>query len=559
MPTTIAFFMLALWQSSTPPVAPDGPLIVTFDAQTRQESYVDSAWLPGKFPYPSSPITAGPTEGASRSFSADLVPVLTEDQYPASVNVRIEYLDPYGYPRLASGTMISPNHVITAAHVVHEGAGGYWNIGWRILPDWNGDSDTFGEAGVRSGSLPANWISFGNIGDDVAILILDRPLGFLTGWFFLSFAVDAFFQSSDLIVVGYPDQLSSYNGAPDQMYFGTGRADQIFSDLLISACGWSYNARGMDGAAMYHKDILNNRTVFGVHVLHYTTTDEIHAKRITQSDFSWLNGVISSSFSSTTAALVPLDVDATFAGTAALSGSTLSSMSYTVGNASYFDPGTITAQVDVYLSEDELIDPLVDTLIDSHSLVQDFAPFSTVVVNASPPTIPQTMQDGDYHLGVIVSAPGLPSFATEGWDAERISIDHCETTYSIIGQGLAGSGGIVPLLFGIDGGCSSGSHELHIAGGLGGAPGVLWVGLGAVDLFPVFGNGHFYVDVSAGGTTVPIRLGGTAGVPGAGTLDVLGGNVARFAPLTIYVQCGLADLGAPAGISLTNGLSVQIN
>lgn len=130
------------------------------------------------------------------------------------------------------------------------------------------------------------------------------------------------------------------------------------------------------------------------------------------------------------------------------------------------------------------------------------------------------------------------------------------TSFTEFGVGLAGSGGFVPHLFGVDG-PSIGPWSIGIEDGLGGASGILWAGLGTLDQFPVFG-GHFYIDLSQPFIPLPIGLGGTAGVAGAGTLTIAGDDVSGLAPLTIYLQAMLIDPGAVRGISLTNALEMDI-
>jgi hypothetical protein len=130
------------------------------------------------------------------------------------------------------------------------------------------------------------------------------------------------------------------------------------------------------------------------------------------------------------------------------------------------------------------------------------------------------------------------------------------TRFSEFGVGLAGSGGFVPHLFGIDG-PSIGPWSIEIEGGLGGASGILWAGLGTLDQFPVFG-GHFYVDLSQPFVPVTIVLGGTSGVPGAGTLSINGIDVSGLAPLTLYAQVMLLDGGAVRGISLSNAIEMDV-
>jgi len=130
------------------------------------------------------------------------------------------------------------------------------------------------------------------------------------------------------------------------------------------------------------------------------------------------------------------------------------------------------------------------------------------------------------------------------------------TAFTEFGEALAGSGGFEPHLLGVDG-PSVGPWSIRIENGLGGAPGLLWAGLATTDV-TAFG-GHFYVDLSVQPwVALPVQLGGNAGTPGDGSLDISGVDVSAFAPLTIYLQATLLDAGAVHKIALTNALQMDI-
>lgn len=128
--------------------------------------------------------------------------------------------------------------------------------------------------------------------------------------------------------------------------------------------------------------------------------------------------------------------------------------------------------------------------------------------------------------------------------------------FTSFGVGLAGTGGAVPVLAGIDG-PSVGPWSIQISNGLGGASGLLWYGFGSADYFPFLG-GHFYIDLTGPFGRVPIVLSGPAGVAGAGSLTLNGIDVSAYAPFTMYFQVTLFDAGAVKHVSLTNGLEMDV-
>jgi len=156
---------------------------------------------------------------------------------------------------------------------------------------------------------------------------------------------------------------------------------------------------------------------------------------------------------------------------------------------------------------------------------------------------------------------GFVAFASSDYVYESPPVDQvfgreiCFVGFETFGVGLAGSGGIVPQLDGSDGECF-GSYTLHVWNGLGRATLYLWVGLGSGD-FP-FSGGRFYIDLSRPWAFLTLTLGGPAGVPGAGSLDLPGADISDFRGIDFYLQGTIVDPGAIQGMALTNGLIMDL-
>lgn len=132
-----------------------------------------------------------------------------------------------------------------------------------------------------------------------------------------------------------------------------------------------------------------------------------------------------------------------------------------------------------------------------------------------------------------------------------------EVRFTEYGSGLAGSGGYVPRLAGTGGrGNGDAGYSVAITDGIGFAPGLLIVA-GEAASFPLF-QGTGLVDFGLLIATVPVLLGGPFGTPGAGTLPLDGVDVTEEVDLAVFAQVLLVDAGAPKGISLTNGLQLDI-
>jgi hypothetical protein len=129
-------------------------------------------------------------------------------------------------------------------------------------------------------------------------------------------------------------------------------------------------------------------------------------------------------------------------------------------------------------------------------------------------------------------------------------------TVARYGAGLAGSGALVPEIDVV--GCPSLGITItvEITNGLGAACGCLVLGTSQASI-PAFGGNLL---VSSFDVVVSHDLGGTAGVAGAGTfsLPIAVPNDTALLGGAVFGQAGYLDAGAPAGVSLTEGIQVTI-
>ncbi|HKB16356.1 MAG TPA: VCBS repeat-containing protein [Planctomycetota bacterium] len=121
------------------------------------------------------------------------------------------------------------------------------------------------------------------------------------------------------------------------------------------------------------------------------------------------------------------------------------------------------------------------------------------------------------------------------------------------GTGLAGTGGMVPILGGVGPFRPGSACETRITGGLGGSLGVFAIGDQPANI-PIVGGTLL--------TTVQVLfafpLGGTPGAAGEGTATIPWAAGPAMVGLTFYQQIGVLDPAAPQGISLSNGLRYTI-
>lgn len=160
---------------------------------------------------------------------------------------------------------------------------------------------------------------------------------------------------------------------------------------------------------------------------------------------------------------------------------------------------------------------------------------------------------GEVGDGVVI-ATSQPVSGAGGTNEEATMIeapaDACGGELAAYGAGTAGTGGLVPGLFGSGCPTPGGAIGVHIDQTLGGAGGVLLLGTGA-------GATAFQ-----GGTLLvtPVLLGVTLAMPpsGAATLPATLPNDPNLVGVTVYLQLLLGDPGAAKGVAMTNGLRVGI-
>jgi hypothetical protein len=127
------------------------------------------------------------------------------------------------------------------------------------------------------------------------------------------------------------------------------------------------------------------------------------------------------------------------------------------------------------------------------------------------------------------------------------------TTY---GSGTQGTGGFVPNLAGSGSGSIGEDATLDITNGRGGASGLLLIGFARANL--AFAGGELLV--LPPWIVLPIQLGGTSGVGGAGSLSLTDTIPAdpNFVGALVDFQAVIADPAATKGLALSNGLELTI-
>jgi len=386
-------------------IAPDGSIelmasparnrIISFDAQTGLEMILDITYRELAQESHSRPCEKEgieiPDDQINLMDLAGCGIVPNPEFYPWSANCRLFYIKD-GVQYSASGVLIDPRHVLTAASCVHEGNGGEMVSSMVVVPDYTAGSKPYGDAvGVSFGAWPG-WTRNGRVDDNLAIIEVDRPIGALAGWHgFGSNDDPSFYTGNDFWMAGFPGEY---------MWFCYGNFD--YTGYIDGQ--WQYNwlvientfQPGWLGSGAYYVDSNSSRYVYGV--LSTGTDKETLFARITPEKFydmvDFINDRTPSTFD-----LQPLAVSALPERISA--GNRPSSLKYIVHNYSSASwSGTV--DVNVYLSTNNVISTS-DTLLDRHCFEHSFSPKSSAIVEVSTlPAIPGNTAPGRYWIGVIL-------------------------------------------------------------------------------------------------------------------------------------------------------------
>ncbi|KAA3606073.1 MAG: hypothetical protein DWQ01_17915 [Planctomycetota bacterium] len=383
-------------------------------------------------------------ESLNRSFGQ--LQGITSSAFPWSAHARM-FFQQSGIPYLCSGTLVDARTMMTAGHCVHEGFGGQWSTNVSISPSWDGDDDAFGSANGVLLSSWSNWVYDGDYAGDIGWVRLDRPVGFLTGWFGYGYNDDNnWWNSTSFWMTGYPG--GCFSGAPDTLYYAGGTWDSVGSHIVEADMNESCWIGGMSGGGIYYHDGFGNRYVYA-NVSHGwgwpTSTTRMGARRIESSAFDWMvNSFIPDAYSTTQEDYIPLRTRVDMGGSSVVAGEAVAHMDYTIFNTSKYDPPSTQIDVDVYLSSNDNISEF-DTHIQRHYFNWDFGPMGGVIINVPPPTIPANTLAGNYFLGVIVDEVDLnqDNNDTDGWDAAPITVVNPYDSITLTGPAFADVGSTV--------------------------------------------------------------------------------------------------------------------
>jgi len=408
--------------------------IVGFDFRTKQPIFIPEkavrqmprADLDGGSPGDA----AGSATGGGFSFQnfSALSKVNNPSLWPHRVNVRMFMTWPNGKGGSCSGILIEPRTILTAGHCIYSHDNGGFATDIMVVPAYNNGSRPFGYGRLSYYWTWTGWTEDEDYDWDMAVVILDRPVGALTGAHKFGFNDDDdFFEGRTFYNKAYPAE-SPYTG--QFMYERQGTWDDVGDDELCID-GWTW--KGMSGSGNY-TFVGNDRVVYAAtshrHGDGSSCSTRINGTRFYDIRDDMINATLPSSPD-----LVPLNVRLSTAQTTAGNKIGVDVLIYNNSSAAW--NGTIPIQIRI--SSNATIST-GDTLMLTHNWNGTIGARGAVRLNLTNPTIP-THLNGDYWVGVTLNVndsitwnnatnnlntdnvlDGYGGTATFNWDASKLKV-----------------------------------------------------------------------------------------------------------------------------------------
>lgn len=194
----------------------------------------------------------------------------------------------YGYDvYVGTGAMIGRYLAVTCGHVAADPSLGT-PTSIYFIPGQTSTAQPFGQIKVTQVIPSAQWQAYQDDGYDIAILVLDQPIGDQTGYFKIAVQPDAFFDSQPIEDAGYPTD----KGGMD-MYTVSGVSSGMQGNVMFHDLD---TEPGQSGSPVWYGDAAKGEErLVGLNEGSYLTTTAVGviergiAARIDQSVANWID------------------------------------------------------------------------------------------------------------------------------------------------------------------------------------------------------------------------------------------------------------------------------
>ncbi len=313
-----------------------------------------------------------------------------------------------------SGTLIDPQHVLTAAHCVYKQDLSAFIDSVQVIPGYEQGQRPFGTAREAQIHVWTLWTEDYDYDHDVAVIDLDHPIGALTGWWGWGYDNDCdSWESSIWRHEGYPAE-APYTG--ELMYENAGSFDDCSQDGWDNRASWDGPTWGGTSGSGALKTTTG--AIYAVLSTSDRSTVTVDCK-VTETKFAQIGQMIAEDTPPEPDLIVmdangPEEIE---------SGNRMAWLDFAVFNySSAAVSGTWTYRA--YLSTDDSWS-MDDVDMGPGSFVRTFAPQSGARITADvPPLIPPVTQSGTYFVIVSLVAPDWNNANNtgNGWNAHQIVV-----------------------------------------------------------------------------------------------------------------------------------------
>ena len=208
----------------------------------------------------------------------DLVKVKNPLEYPYSTSVYIESSN-NNLTYRGSGNFIADNVVLTAAHVVYDKNANKFLENVKIYAGDQGDAGHMYSSGVKKISILDSYKTNGKFENDLAVIILDKPLGAKLGHLGL-YSNSSDYKGEKVTITGYPAKSREKIMYTDKKNILSDEGGLL--SYKIDTLG------GSSGSVLYD----SKHNAIGVHVMGNEKEQKNYAVKLNDTNLSHVNSIL---------------------------------------------------------------------------------------------------------------------------------------------------------------------------------------------------------------------------------------------------------------------------